>query len=341
MPSYRILIQPSANRVYTRHAPELARSELAVLSEFALDGALHDLRVIEMAGAPFVAFETDAALAPEALTLLATASSTYVVFEDHDGLLGPLPAKPLSVYPDDLLTTLKYAGKTNEHFTALLVNLALAVSTRGFAALQAGEHVRLLDPLCGRGTTLNQALMYGLDAAGIDTDTKDLEIYIGFARQYLQDHRIKHRSESLRVKKGKHHTVIINHRTGHEPSEQTLDVINDDTVNALVHLGSSKVDLVVGDLPYGVQHNAKNDEWGHSRNPATLLETALPVWRSVLRGGGALCLAYNRKILAPEVMDALVREARFLPVDLPENVSFEHRVDRSIQRDVLLAVKPS
>ena len=35
----------------------------------------------------------------------------------------------------------------------------------------------VFDPLCGRGTTLNQALMYGYDAAGLDVDGKDFEAY--------------------------------------------------------------------------------------------------------------------------------------------------------------------
>ena len=38
----------------------------------------------------------------------------------------------------------------------------------------------MLDPLCGRGTTLNQALTYGYDAAGIDLDGKDFEAYSAF-----------------------------------------------------------------------------------------------------------------------------------------------------------------
>ena len=44
----------------------------------------------------------------------------------------------------------------------------------------------VLDPLCGRGTTLNQALMYGYDAIGIDTDGKDFDIYSAFIRTWLQ-----------------------------------------------------------------------------------------------------------------------------------------------------------
>src|SRR5690606_12659157 len=63
-------------------------------------------------------------------------------------------------HPGDLETILRYPGKTNEQFTALLVNLAAALSTRR-AGLFDGS-LNLLDPLCGRGTTLNRALRLGL-----------------------------------------------------------------------------------------------------------------------------------------------------------------------------------
>ena len=51
----------------------------------------------------------------------------------------------------------------------------------------------MLDPLCGRGTTLNQALMYGFDAAGMDRDRKDFEAYAAFIQTWLKRKRVKHR----------------------------------------------------------------------------------------------------------------------------------------------------
>jgi tRNA G10 N-methylase Trm11 len=46
------------------------------------------------------------------------------------------------------------------------VNLTLCATDVAGELLE--RHFRLLDPLCGRGTTLNQALLYGFDAAGIE-----------------------------------------------------------------------------------------------------------------------------------------------------------------------------
>jgi hypothetical protein len=61
-----------------------------------------------------------------------------------------------------------------------------------FAPDLAGRALTVFDPLCGRGTTLNQALMYGYHAAGIDTDQRDFEAYSTFIRTWLKRKRIKH-----------------------------------------------------------------------------------------------------------------------------------------------------
>ena len=50
----------------------------------------------------------------------------------------------------------------------------------------------VLDPLCGRGTTINQALMYGYDGIGIELDGKDVDAYAAFLKTWLRRKRIKH-----------------------------------------------------------------------------------------------------------------------------------------------------
>ena len=54
------------------------------------------------------------------------------------------------------------------------------------------DRLRVLDPLCGRGTTLNQALMYGWHAAGVDVDERDFDAYAAFLPRWLKDKRLKH-----------------------------------------------------------------------------------------------------------------------------------------------------
>ncbi len=48
-----------------------------------------------------------------------------------------MPLRRLDRYDDDLLTILKYPGKTNEQFTKLLLNVTLASSAFAGAALES------------------------------------------------------------------------------------------------------------------------------------------------------------------------------------------------------------
>jgi hypothetical protein len=351
MPTYRLLIHPSANRVYGQAAPALAAAELRTVADLVLPGRVGPVEIVATGRASSLRFSATAALDERAGRIVATCAAALVLFEERadgaDVVLAPVDAAPLACHPDDLLTTLKYAGKTNEQFTALMVNLALAASARGFDAVLAGDGVRLLDPLCGRGTTLNQALVYGLDAVGIEQQDKEVEAYLGFVRQWLRDHRVKHRSEAHTVGRGparsrsaRHTTVTITAGAG-GGRDQTLEVIADDTVNVRDHLKGSSVDAIVGDLPYGVHHAARTDEWGASRNPATLLRDALPVWRRVLRGGGGLCVAFNTNVIGRDEVDTALAEHGLAPVDAVTDGRFAHRVDRAIRRDLALAVKPA
>ena len=57
------------------------------------------------------------------------------------------------------------------------------------------DRLRILDPLCGRGTTLNQVLMYGWHAAGLDVDTADFDTYAAFLPRWLKDKRLKHTAD--------------------------------------------------------------------------------------------------------------------------------------------------
>lgn len=67
------------------------------------------------------------------------------------------------------------------------------------ASARAGQmrqrRLAVLDPLCGRGTTLNQALRCGYDAVGIESDAGHVEAYSAFLRTYLRHQRLKHTVE--------------------------------------------------------------------------------------------------------------------------------------------------
>jgi hypothetical protein len=362
MATYHLLIHPSVNRVYGRAAPALATAELRTVGQFLLPGTITGIDDELLGPAPALRITTATPLDERGLAVVGGIAGAYVLFAAAeppdepaagvgvgvgDRWLTPLTTARIEQYPGDLLTTLKYPGKTNEQFTALLVNLALAAGRRGFDALRAGERVRLLDPVCGRGTTLNQALMLGLDVVGVETQGKDVEIYLGFIRQYLRDHLIKHRSDAVTLRAGPERkrgarrvTVTIVHPDGAGGRrEQVLDLVEDDTANVRDHCKGSSVDLVVGDLPYGVQHAARGTA-ASGRDLLALLRGALPGWRGALRGGGALCLGFNTRVLDRVTLDDLLREHGLDVVEAVTDGRFVHRVDRTIDRDVALAVKP-
>ena len=98
--------------------------------------------------------------------VVSEASGAFALFGARDGLLSPTPLERRRLYTDDVVTIQKYQGKTNEQFTHLLLNVTAALSKRPAQLLDGTLHV--LDPMCGRGTTLNTCLLRGLDITGIE-----------------------------------------------------------------------------------------------------------------------------------------------------------------------------
>ncbi len=196
---YALLTLPSANRVYTEAAADLVQAELALVSTAALGGRLTDFRTERIGGVRYVTF-SGPELTDRDVAFLANVSAGYALFAQRDdGALAPVELRPADRFDDDLITILKYQGKTNEQFTKLLVNVTLLSSA--FAdGLLTGE-LALFDPLCGRGTTLNQAVMYGWNAAGMDLDAKDFEAYSAFIKTWLQRKRIKHQAQAGPVRR--------------------------------------------------------------------------------------------------------------------------------------------
>ena len=116
MATYALLVLPSANRVYGQAAPALAAAELRVVVGV-------EASVEAIAGLPYLVFSVDGAVDAEAVAAL---SSSFALFEMADGgdLLRPVPLPSVERFDDDLVTIQRYAGKTNERFTRLLLNVA-------------------------------------------------------------------------------------------------------------------------------------------------------------------------------------------------------------------------
>jgi hypothetical protein len=335
MPDHALLVQPSANRVYARAVPALLAAELGALDQLALGGRLGDIAVTELGGVPYVTFAGD--LDAEALPVVSNVSAVYALYERGGERLRPIAPARLGRWDEDLVTIQRYPGKTNEQLTRLVLNLTIAASS-GVDAFTGVARPRVLDPLCGRGTTLNAAVRCGFDAAGLDHDARDVEAYLHFFTTWLQDKRAKHTSRRTGTR-----TVVTfaaDKEAQKEGRGQEVVVAADDTTRAVEHLGKSSVDAIVTDLPYGVQHGSTGPA-GIRRSPAELLAAALPVWRSVLRTGGAMGLAWNTKVLRRADLVGTVTDAGFTVVEGEPFGRFAHRVDQSIERDVLVARRAS
>ena len=324
MPDYALLVRPASNRVFGGDAARLLVVELGVVA----GASVRDVAREDIAGLEYVTFAGQPSLAS-----IAVLSSSYALFErEGDGRLRPVALPPVERYDDDLVTTQRYVGKTNETFTRLLVNLALA--TAGAPADPV-----VLDPLCGRGTTLNHALLLGGDALGIDLDAKDTQAYATFLTTWLQEKRVKHQLD--RTAGRRRFRVTIGSKSAAGASDrQTVDVATADTTEAPALFGKARADVVVTDLPYGVQHGARTDA-GLGRRPEYLLAGALPAWRQVLRPGGAAAVSWNTRVLPRHRLVARFAEAGFDLTPIGAGGELEHRVDRTITRDVVVAVRPA
>jgi SAM-dependent methyltransferase len=385
---YAFRVSPSHNRVYAQAAPALAVAELGVLAEQAFEGRLRGIGTTAYGGLSYTTFTLDAApAAPDAaavaatdLALLSALSSAYALFAVVDeGLSGgeptlrPVTRAGVDLFDSDLLTVQKYAGKTNEDFTRLLVNVTVAATDRprdlaGSWTTRpdgAPRRLRVLDPMAGRGTTLNLAVMRGWDAAGVDVDAKDVEAYAAFLRTWLKNHRLKHTADLGTLRRdgrnlGRRFTAAVGASPEAYRAGETIGVelVNADTVRAADLFPAGHFDVIVTDAPYGVQHGNRasgtrgpggrstpHDEL--TRSPVALLTKALPGWVRLLRRGGAVGISWNVKV-APrrDLVDALAGAGLEVLGEGRDDAApgpwqgFEHRVDQAIQRDLVVARKP-
>ena len=337
---YALLLAPSANRVYADASARLARSELAVFGGAVLGDRVAGIDETELGGVRYLTFT--GRLSERDLDYLANLSALYALFElTDDGLLRPLRVRPLARYDDDLITIPKYAGKTNEQFTKLLLNVTLLASASAPAMLDRA--LTVLDPLCGRGTTLNQALMYGYHAIGIELDGKDVDAYSAFLRTWLRRKRIKHSANTHPVRRDRRlvarcfEAVVGDRRSG---EQQRVTVYHADTIRARDFLRAGCADVVVADAPYGVTHGSRTPEAGLSRRPLELLRSAVPVWAQLLRPGGAVGISWNTHVAGRDELAKIAVDAGLIVQDSPAYRDFGHWVDQAINRDILVARKP-
>ena len=338
MTDHLILLAPSANRVYASEANKLVAAELQIML------GVHDHPVIQpvtVAGVGYLALTMEK-LDDRTRWALGRLSGFYAAFERTQDRLLPIEVPTGDLFDDDFVTIPKYPGKTNEQFTRLLINVTLASMRRSTSG-----PIAILDPLCGRGTTLSSAMMLGCNAAGVEAELKAVEAYAAYLRTYWRRKRLKH---SVDVGPVRREGKIIGRRLDAEviPAGQErsvgLTVFSGDTRQSAALFGKRTFDAVLADAPYGVVHGSQTDVRGASgkrdRSAAGLISEALPVWAGQLKTGGALGLSWNAIGLRRARLLELLAGAGLEPLDFDPYREFEHRVDSSIRRDIVVAVKP-
>ncbi|MDN5726736.1 MAG: site-specific DNA-methyltransferase [Propionibacteriales bacterium] len=330
MPSYVILPEPSANRVYAQQAAAMTAAEVSIMAD----------DVSEVDTVPLGGIEHVRLTATAEPTTLSRLSSVQMAYEDIGGLLRPLELDRGRLLGNDLISIPKYQGKTNEQFTQLMINCAIAALER-----DAEGQLDVLDPMCGRGTTLSCAWRLGHNAYGIEADVKAVEAHAGFLKTYLRRKRLKHTAAMSPVRRdgkslGKRFDASVN-LPDHD--QLNLGIITGDTRQSAALWGRRTFDLIVTDAPYGVVHGSQTDVRGVSgrrdRSPAGLLGEAVPVWVGQLRAGGVLAVAWNTYGFSREDFVALLTEHGLHVRDDGPWRQLAHRVDSSINRDLVVATK--
>ena len=328
MSSYLLLRNPSANRVYAGEAAALTAAELEITAPF-----VSGIAQAEVAGVDYLAFDAEH-LGRDELAGIARQSSAFALFQREGDLLRPVALPRTDVLDDDLVTIPKYQGKTNEQFTRLLLNVTAAAARRT-------APYRVLDPMAGRGTTVSTALIAGCDAFGVESDDKAFDAMAGFYKTWLRRKRIKHTATVSPVRRdGVRIGRRFDARITTDRRELVATVFTGDARSSGSLYGKKRFDAIVTDAPYGVVHGSASGG-RRSRTPAQLLAETIPVWTGQLHPGGSLGISWNTLGMTREDLASLLTDAGLEVLAGGAWERFAHRVDSSIRRDLMVAVKPA
>jgi len=310
MPTYALLISPRAESAFFADTLNVARAELAsFFPTTAIDTLSHgDMHFLTL----------DAK--PSALATLLRLSFVQGIFDvSENGFVPNDQTTGFGLHPDFVWGE-KYRGKTNETMTQLLINLCLA------------EHPlaeTLVDPMCGRATTLLWGMRYGLKTAGVEQDPQAMVDLQRGLKKWTKIHRTKHKLEQGWVHK--------NNKSGvgkfldFAADGGSMRVVTGETSDIGTLLQNRKFDVLATDIPYGIQHlGGKN-----TRNPLDTLRAAAPAWVASIKAGGVAAIAFNSYMPKRSAISDVFAECG-LEI-LATNV--EHRMSESILRDVLLMRK--
>lgn len=346
MIKYAILLQPSMNKVFFNSAKKLMVNEIKILDQMVLKHNFQDFQLEKIGGVNYITFSSDKQIIDDDLKYLSRLSSLYCIFQlnsAEENILYPLMIDEHKYFDEDIISIQKYSGKTNEEFTKMMLNIAIFCSD---FSDKFNERLSILDPVAGRGTTLFQGLVYGYHVYGVEADKKATHAMMTFLKRYLMEKGYKHSLMQSKIRrKGKISGRRFDFETAPKKEDYKnkntvkINVVQDDTRYADEHFKKRSFDVIVGDLPYGVQHGSPNNQGSLTKNPKTMVHEALPAWIKLLRPGGVIALSWNVRILSRIQLEKIFTDAGVEVLHSEALDNLEHNVDASIKRDLLIAKK--
>lgn len=331
---YSFQLIQHANIRYREAVSRLGRCELLYL--------LHALGVDspvvseKLGGAEFLTFEAPE-LSDDALRALRSHSSVVFMARRGGDALYPLTVPSVSWLAEDLPEVLKYKGKTSVPFTQMMINVALSLTP----FFGQADPVTVLDPMCGKATSLFCALQHGMNGIGIDLDSKDVKEACDYFSRYLKYHGLKHTMKAASETIGGRPVPVTvftfsNDNDAFRAGDtRTLKLSTADASAAAGLTRKARAHILTADLPYGIQHAPQN---GRKPEPFTeTLSRVLPAWYEALLPGGAIALSFNTLTLPSAKAAALVADAGFTVC--PDD-RLRHEVEQAVVRDVVFACKP-
>ena len=328
---FRIYLETDLNRVFTKSLGAIAAAELDVILTHRLGTPETKISQVDEGRTSYLDFDSAGEREP-LVEQLGRLSATAAAFAVHStSSLEPLPLREQLAFGTEVVTAQRYKGKTSERLTRLMLNVASAAD-----ASKAADDRSVLDPMCGRGTTLNWALLYGARATGLDVDRRALDDYATFLEQWAKSNRYPHKMQRYKKQNSEcrhfDFTVAVDRAGLSGKTVPDIRAFNAPADSGAVAVGRHA--MIVSDLPYGIQHQARSDGNRTPTSVGDLVENVAARWPSQIRTGGSVALSWNTKTLRASDMAALLDRAGF---DAVATRGFEHQVDRTISRDVFLA----
>ncbi len=345
MKKYALLCNPGHNKVYFETSLALAVSEISVVATNMTEKP-SDIQNEIISAINYITFTTENKLSESDLHTVSALSFVFAIFEivevNDKTCFVPTEKSAKPFVHDSISSMLKYSGKTNELFTRMMINIAYNLQPN------KGK-IKMLDPVAGKGTTLYEGLIKGFDSYGIEVGDKVVNEAYHFVKKFCENNKYKHKTDKIRVSgPNKSYTatkydvdIAVTKEDFKDKKFTKFEMISGNSINANDFYKKNFFDIIVGDLPYGVQHgNVTNEKQSSlTRNPTQLLRACLPVWKEVLKTGGVVVISWNSNVMSREKVADIFNEKGFTVFDEDVFLSFEHRVDQAVMRDIIVAKK--